>query len=253
MNPTESGNNPWIRFERIAADEQVRLFCFPYAGGGASSFLPWKPLLPDYVSLFPVQLPGHEERFGERAIVEAEGMCAALAEALSPYLEGSFAFFGHSMGGLLAFRFARWLHEHGRRLPVHLFLSAAPVPVRPPDVTGAPSDVERFIERILKAGTVPGEVMLNAESLEVIRETLKNDDTLLISMLDDSREALEVPVTVLAGEKDLLIPMEMAGRWCSYTSAVSSMVTYPGGHFYIRKWRSDVIELISQTLMMYTF
>ena len=74
----------WIRFENIAADEQVRLFCFPYAGGGASSFLPWKPLLPDYISLFPVQLPGHEERYGEQAITDIDALCEELALALHP-------------------------------------------------------------------------------------------------------------------------------------------------------------------------
>ena len=96
----------WIRFENVAADEQVRLFCFPYAGGGASSFLPWKPLLPDYISLFPVQLPGHEERYGEQAVTDIDELCKRLAEALCPYFTPKTAFFGHSMGGLLAFRLA---------------------------------------------------------------------------------------------------------------------------------------------------
>ena len=130
----------WIRFENVAADEQVRLFCFPYAGGGASSFLPWKPLLPDYISLFPVQLPGHEERYGEQAVTDIDELCKRLAEALCPYFTSKTAFFGHSMGGLLAFRLALHLVREGMAAPVHLFLSAASSPI-PPEEADRPAEL----------------------------------------------------------------------------------------------------------------
>ena len=236
----------WVRFFRQAPDERVRLFCFPFAGGGASAFLPWKKLLPDYISLVPVQLPGHEDRFEEKAIMNAERMYEAMYEGLRPYFSSAMAFFGHSMGGLLAFQFARYLLRRGETPPVHLFLSAAPVPVRPPEMTGRPSEEEEFLRRILQSGTVPDE-----ESLQIVKRTLLSDHELLLSLLDGRTEPLAVPVTVMAGERDLLVPLERARAWQDFTSRSCSILTWPGGHFYVRRWLDDVVAVIDQSLLMY--
>ncbi|WP_162274904.1 thioesterase II family protein [Mailhella massiliensis] len=241
----------WVRFFRQAPDERVRLFCFPFAGGGASAFLPWKKLLPDYISLVPVQLPGHEDRFEEKAIMNAERMYEAMYEGLRPYFSSAMAFFGHSMGGLLAFQFARYLLRRGETPPVHLFLSAAPVPVRPPEMTGRPSEEEEFLRRILQSGTVPESVLLDEESLQIVKRTLLSDHELLLSLLDGRTEPLAVPVTVMAGERDLLVPLERARAWQDFTSRSCSILTWPGGHFYVRRWLDDVVAVIDQSLLMY--
>ena len=241
----------WVRFEHIAADEQVRLFCFPYAGGGASSFLPWKPLLPDYVSLFPVQLPGHEERYGERAITDNDDLCAELAGALCPLFTAKTAFFGHSMGGLLAFRLALHLARKGLPAPVHLFISAAPTPIPPEDIPPEAVGDEAFLNRVLQCNAIPESVLLDADSLEVVKRTLLQDHTLLLSMIDGTEEALDIPFSVFAGERDILVPPDRVRMWTRFTTETCSLETYPGGHFYLRKWRGDVIGQIAQSLLMY--
>ena len=241
----------WIRFENVAADEQVRLFCFPYAGGGASSFLPWKPLLPDYISLFPVQLPGHEERYGEQAVTDIDELCKRLAEALCPYFTSKTAFFGHSMGGLLAFRLALHLVREGMAAPVHLFISAGPTPLPPGELPPEGGGDGAFLNRVLQSNAVPESILLDADSLEVVKRTLLQDHALLLTMIDGTREALDIPISVFAGEKDILVPLDRVRLWRLFTTGVCSMATYPGGHFYLRKWRGEVIGQIAQSLLMY--
>lgn len=241
----------WIRFENIAADEQVRLFCFPYAGGGASSFLPWKPLLPDYISLFPVQLPGREERYGEQAITDIDALCEELALALHPLFTPKTVFFGHSMGGLLAFRLALYLAREGMTAPVHLFVSAAPTPIPPDELRPETVGDEAFLNRVLQSNSIPESVLLDADSLEMVRQTLLLDHALLLSMIDGTKEALDIPISVFAGEKDILVPLDRVRRWKQFTTGVCSMATYPGGHFYLRKWLDEVIGQIDQSLLMY--
>ena len=241
----------WVRFFRQAPDERVRLFCFPFAGGGASAFLPWKKLLPDYISLVPVQLPGHEDRFEEKAIMNAERMYEAMYEGLRPYFSSNMAFFGHSMGGLLAFQFARYMLGRGETVPVHLFLSAAPVPVRPPEMTGESSEEEEFLRRILQSGTVPEAVMLDEASLQIVKKTLLSDHELLLSMLDGRTDPLAVPVTIMAGERDRLVPLERVQEWRNFTSGSCNMLTWPGGHFYVRRWLDDIVKAIDETLLLY--
>src|SRR5262249_50351266 len=38
--------NPWVVLPRPNPSARLRLFCFPYAGGGASIYAPWGRLLP---------------------------------------------------------------------------------------------------------------------------------------------------------------------------------------------------------------
>ena len=56
--------NPWIG-RRLTADPELRLFCLPCAGGGASAFRAWRDGLPASIDLCPVQLPGRENRLNE--------------------------------------------------------------------------------------------------------------------------------------------------------------------------------------------
>ncbi len=82
---------------------KANLFCFPYAGGGASVYRTWTQDLSLPVELFPIQLPGHESRFRESLLTRLEPLVATLAEHITPFLERPFAFFDHSMGASVSF------------------------------------------------------------------------------------------------------------------------------------------------------
>src|SRR5262249_13687929 len=113
----------WLACARPRPQADIRLFCFPYAGGGASVFRGWADGLPASVEVCPVQLPGRGTRFREPAFTRLPPLIEALAESLRPHLDRPFAFFGHSLGALVAFELARYLHQHQGREPVRLFVS----------------------------------------------------------------------------------------------------------------------------------
>src|SRR5690349_236164 len=98
---------PWLACVRPRPRSSVRLFCFAHAGGGASFFRGWAAGLPESVEVSPVQLPGRETRFREPPFTRLGQLTEALAEALRPHLDRPFAFFGHSLGALVAFELAR--------------------------------------------------------------------------------------------------------------------------------------------------
>ena len=114
-----------------AGSTAVRLFCFPCAGAGASAFREWPHSLPRTVALFPMQLPGREGRFMELAHTEFRPLIEGLARALVPLLDVPFAFFGHSMGAIIAFELARELRRTLGTQPVHLFVAGARAPHLP--------------------------------------------------------------------------------------------------------------------------
>jgi len=95
-----------LRFRTIP-EPLVRLFCFPYAGAGASIFRAWSKEFPAYVDVCGVQPPGKEERFSEMPARNMAVLLEGLAKSIVSECEIPFVFFGYSMGALLAFELAR--------------------------------------------------------------------------------------------------------------------------------------------------
>src|SRR3954471_14708509 len=110
--------NPWIKIVSKPG-VRLRLFCFPYSGTGALAFRTWQTNFPAEAEVCPVQLPGRENRFKEAPFTRLAPLVNALADALTPYLDLPFAFYGHSLGSLVAFEVARKLRSRGAPQPVH--------------------------------------------------------------------------------------------------------------------------------------
>src|SRR5437868_14379522 len=101
----------WIVGARTNHGASLRLFCFPYAGGSSAIYHAWQRHLPPSVEVCAVELPGRGGRHREEPFDRIEPLVEALAQALLPYLDRPFAFFGHSMGSLLSFELARLLRR----------------------------------------------------------------------------------------------------------------------------------------------
>jgi medium-chain acyl-[acyl-carrier-protein] hydrolase len=116
-------HNNWVTCSRPKPQATLRLFCFHYAGGGAAIFRTWSDSLPSSVEVCAIELPGRGMRLKEPPFTQLEPLVQHLASALFPYLDKPFAFFGHSMGGLVSFELTRLLRREYGVSPVHLFVS----------------------------------------------------------------------------------------------------------------------------------
>src|SRR5262249_9592351 len=106
----------------------LRLFCFHHAGGGASGFGDWQQAPGPAVAGPPVQLPGRERRIREPRCTELAALTPELADHLDPYLHQPHAFYGHSMGALVAWDLVTFRAAAGRRLPEALLVGACTPP-----------------------------------------------------------------------------------------------------------------------------
>ena len=77
--PSVAIRTPWLIVPEPRPAARLRLICFPYAGGGASTFSLWPRALPSHVELCAVQLPGREERLSETPLTD----CLDAAEQLA--------------------------------------------------------------------------------------------------------------------------------------------------------------------------
>jgi medium-chain acyl-[acyl-carrier-protein] hydrolase len=160
--------NAWITCPTPHPEAQVRLFCLPFAGGGASIFRTWGRALPPTVEVCPVQLPGRENRLREPPYTDIQALAERLANQIHPYAQKPFALFGHSMGALLAFELTRTLRRQDGPMPRALFLSAhraAHLPLRRQPLHGLPDP--EFIQGVRRLGGTPAGVFEHKELLEI--------------------------------------------------------------------------------------
>ena len=111
--------------------EAPRLYIFPHAGGSASFYVPFSKAFSTEMKRVAVQYPGAQGGHGQTAIPSihelADNIYRILASA--PESDGPVAFFGHSMGALVAFEVARRFESAGNPITA-LFVSACTAPAR---------------------------------------------------------------------------------------------------------------------------
>ncbi len=111
--------NSWVTWPKPSTQARLRLFCFPYAGGGASIFRTWPDDLPPRIEVCPVQLPGRESWLRGPLLTRHEPLIELLVQVLRPHLQLPFAFFGQSLCALIAFELARTLFLQINARPIH--------------------------------------------------------------------------------------------------------------------------------------
>jgi len=242
--------NPWIACPRPNPQARLRLFCFPYSGAGASIFYPWLDYLPTAIEVCPVQLPGRETRLSEPLFTRMGPLVRAAAQALLPYLDKPFAFFGHSLGALVSFELARYLRrEHGLS-PVHLFVSghnAPQLPDRDPPIHDLPEP--EFLEELRRLNGTPEEVLQHPELRELIFPILRADFEVCDTYVYEPDDPLNCPISAFGGLRDEHLSREGLEAWREQTIASFSLRMFPGDHFYLNTDRPLLLRALARELL----
>jgi medium-chain acyl-[acyl-carrier-protein] hydrolase len=240
----------WFPFLRPRPGAEVRLFCFPYAGGGASVFRDWAGRLPGHVEVCPVQLPGRETRFREPAFTRLAPLVEALAKSLPPKLDRPFAFFGHSMGALVAFELGRRLQrDHGLQ-PTRLFVSGCAAPQsRAPGKTIHALPTAEFREELHRLNGTPAAILDNDELMELLLPTLRADCSLCETYTYVAGPILTFPITALGGLGDDTVSRQDLDAWGEQTTGPFRLLLLPGDHFFLNSARPLLIHALAQDFL----
>lgn len=241
--------NAWARAVRPNTSAAVRLFCIPYAGGGASVFRAWARQLPSAIEVWPVQLPGREERWQEPACVSVPPLVRTLADALEPALDRPFAIFGHSMGALVAFELARELRRRAAPRPVALFVSAHHAPHLPnpaPAVHHLPEHA--FLRQVQRLNGTPDEVLRNPELRARVVSVLRGDFALCEGYDHVPDAPLECPIAAFGGLHDSHVTRLELEAWREHTRAEFALEWLPGDHFFLHTARRELLGRLAAHL-----
>ncbi|GHO80015.1 thioesterase [Ktedonobacter sp. SOSP1-85] len=227
----------------------LRLFCFPYAGGGASAFHNWAKHLPPEIDSCPIQLPGREDRIREKPHTTLPALIDALLNALLPYIETPFAFFGHSMGAIIAFELARQLRRRSLPGPTRLFVSAHRAPQIPdPDPRIYSLPEAEFITTLRQLQGTPDEVLQNPELLELFVPILRADFELIETYRYRAEASLACPISVFGGLQDSKITRTDLEAWREQTSQACVLRMFAGNHFFLHSVQTMLLHTIAQDL-----
>ncbi|MFJ4183914.1 thioesterase II family protein [Kitasatospora sp. NPDC089509] len=236
----------WLVNRRKRPDATIRLYCFAHSGGSAAEYVRWGDHVPD-IEVWGVQLPGRGSRFDDPQYTRVGPLVHDLVEQAA--FRAPFAFFGHSLGALLAYETARALRERGLPGPERLLLSACPAPHRP---RGLPpihhlGDRELFTAVQGEYGSLPDQVAEDPELLAIMMASHRFDFEMVDSYRHTPGEPLDLPLHVFGGTEDRL-PAEELARWQSHSRGPFALNLLPGGHFYLREHRAALLALIRAAL-----
>lgn len=249
FSPRPSSGNPWLPFKKGPSAARQRLFCFPFAGGAASVYRQWLTAFPEEIEVLPVQPPGREKRMRETAFRRLDPLVDALMDGLRPELDRPFAFFGHSMGAIIAYGLTRRLLETGARGPSHLFVSArVAAHLVPREEPIHKMDRPRFIAALKDLGGTPPEVLDHEELMEMVEPLLRADLELNEGYQHREGTPFECPITAFCGAQDKEAGEEQMRRWEEMTTGAFRFHLFPQGHFFLDQARDELIAEICSDL-----
>lgn len=235
----------WFVCPHVKSEASARLFFFPYAGGGPAAFSAWCGALPKNIEGRIAHYPGRGSRFDEPLINEIPQLVEQLARAIEPFLEKPFSFFGHSLGGLIAFELARHLRRRDH-LPDSLFVSACAAPHLPrvrPRIHRLP-DAE-FIAELKRMNGIPSELIQNEEAMSMLLPIVRADLQAFENYVHIPEEPLPCPITVFGGSNDPRVNRKEIEAWSLHTASVFQAVFFPGGHFFIHEAKDSLLALLA--------
>ncbi len=233
-----------------STETQPKLFIFPHAGGSAQYYVPFAKTFATDIKRVAVQYPGQRGKQDFASFTSLPALADEVCKMVSPDKEGGvhgppIAFFGHSMGGLLAFEVARRFEEAGRPITA-LFVSACAAPGR----VGY-EDIPETDDGLLAAvSTMTGaspEFMQNPEFAAAILPTLRGLKA-IANYNCPPEVTLSCPIHAFYGDDDEIATAAKVTPWSERTTAGFTTREFKGHHFYLNDHLGDLVPDVEQKI-----
>lgn len=227
----------------------VTLFCLPCAGSSAVGYLRWRRLVPPWLRIEPVELPGRGSRLREPPLRSFPALARTLAGDIATAAAAPYALFGHSLGALLAYECAHLLRALGCPPPLALFAACCAAPT---DQDGARfrrswTD-DALIGELRELGGTPAELFDEPELLRLTLDHLASDFAVCGDYRhEDGRAPLDFPIHVFGGVDDAVTPRSLSA-WNTESVAAGTVTMMAGGHFFFQREPAPLLAQLRHRL-----
>lgn len=249
-----SKDSPWF-IRRAPRDRaSLRLFLFPHAGAGSVIFHDWHADFPASIDVCAVEPPGRLVRRKERPFSDVFEFAKAFDRAVEPFLDLPFAFFGYSLGTLMAFECARLLRSRRKLTPSQLIVAAHRAPHLPSRRTQISREPRQTFVAELERRYGPFDPMLKSdpEMFDAVVDIMRVDLGMVESYKFSPEAPLNCPILAIGGTEDAGVPQSDLDGWREHTSSEFRSKSLPGGHFFLRNRGAELRALVRDQVLANT-
>lgn len=236
----------WIRqFHKLESPDAPLLLIFPHAGAGASAYRTLSKASSANFNVLVFQYPGRQDRAGEPALPTLSDIAAgAFAEFQSSEHNRRVPIhtFGHSMGAVVSFEFARLAEAAG--LDVHqLTVSSAVAPCNIADKPALPTDDDAVLAHMGALEGTNSTVMGNLDVMRMALPVMKGDYQAFNAYQCADGAKVAARIHSIGGDQDPMITMRDLYGWAQHTDALE-VTLFDGGHFFLNSQTEALAELL---------
>jgi surfactin synthase thioesterase subunit len=233
---------------RTQTQPRARLLCFAHAGGGSSFFQPWRQAFGDDVEICPIVLPGREIRLGERRYNRLEDLMEPMLDGLMPFLDVPYGVFGHSLGSIIAFEFARKAAARGRK-PELLAVSGRRAPhLRARRSPRYQLDDANLLAVVAEFGGTAAAVLEDRELMKLFLPILRDDFAMNETYAPLPGRPLSCDIVAVTGDADKEVREEELVAWREVTTGAFEHHVLAGGHFYMQPDPRALLDIMRAAL-----
>lgn len=234
----------------VALVSTVKLYIFPHAGGSAQYYVPFAKAFSADVKRIAVQYPGPRGTHDLASFTSIPDLADEVIQTLGPLdrSEAEVAFFGHSMGALLAFEVARRLEAAGSQIAA-LFVSACAAPGRI-GYDYIPESDRGLLDAVSEMTGVKPEFLENEDFAVKILPTLRGLKA--IANYECPPDAtVSCPIFAFLGDDDEVATFEKVLPWSQRTTSEFAARVFAGHHFYLNDHLPELVGDIETKISKY--
>lgn len=217
---------------KAAVPKQVVLF--PFGGGSGYSYMELIKTIDADAEMIVVNPPGRLLD-GAKPLESIEAMVVLYAKELRALLKENLLFFGHSIGGIVAYETCKALQKEFKIKKMIISNISPPHRARENVDLHSGMDKETLIQKSTALGGMPQLFKNEAELLETFISGLRADLKALESYNPEppaNVKKINIDTSVLYSTGDYIVDTSSLGDWKHYLEC-SEFVEFTGDHFYL--------------------
>lgn len=226
----------------------LSLLCLPWAGASAMTYMRWRRMLPQWIRIVPLELPGRGSRPSEPAVEDFAQLVNGLHADYNHMLQGRYALFGHGMGALLAYGLVQRVREAGGVLPQSLLVSGSAGPVRceTPACRRDCGD-DQLIAELRRRGCTARRVFELPELMHRELGIMRADHCICTSFRRNCGAPVSMPIHVFGGRRDDIAPDGMQ-TWQHETNVRSTVNWFEGDVRFLQEQEETLLAVLAHRL-----
>jgi surfactin synthase thioesterase subunit len=234
---------PWVK--RYPVDGGTATLVFPHAGGAALAYRSLGTALAKAGSdAYVMQYPQRGDRLSHPAPATVGDLARDLFDAGDWAALGPIRLFGHCMGAVVAFEFARVAEREGVEIDA-LWVSASEAPSTVAAAPDLPMAQGEIIAEMVELGGTDPRLLDDDDFVELLLMAVRADYSAFNRYACGADATIAADIHTLGGDRDHRVSEDMLRRWETHTTGAFTLSMFDGGHFFVNDHTAEVAELVN--------